>query len=277
MRTTPFALLVFSVPLWAATPASPASYEIAAPDLAFVNLSADLGVLYEETFTHHLSVPGVEVMTAKKIAALVSKERARQLLGCSDTNCLIELGNALGADAILTGSLGRVGDVFQANLSVISSRDGTTLSARSAHAESQSDFLQLLAGLGDEMGREIDRRIHPVVSVGGAGRRWSWIPAGAGVVAAGVGTGFLLAAQGSSNQLVAAQMHTGPSLSLAQASSVSQQGQTQQTVGLIGLSVGVAAVVAGAAMFALGGAYEVRATASLSPAGGGAAISGVFP
>ena len=48
---------------------------------------------------------GFEVTTPSQVSDVLSLERQRQLLGCSDSGCLAELGGALGVDAIVSPSL----------------------------------------------------------------------------------------------------------------------------------------------------------------------------
>jgi hypothetical protein len=257
----------------AALPHPAGILRIAAPDLQLVNVTADLGGLYAEHFAQHLASDAVSVVTSKKINALLGLERQRQLVGCGDSSCFLELANALGADAIVTGSIGRVGGLYQININIISSRDGATLSARSVQASSDEAVLQTLAATGEDMSRELLRKLRPKVFVGGRLRRLSWIPAVAGV-AAGVVGGILLAdAASTSHQLNGKTGSTAPgALSVAQGQQLVSQGQSQQLWGWVAAGGGVALLAAGAGMFLFGGAVEV----SGSPAGAGVSVSGSF-
>jgi len=48
---------------------------------------------------------GVEVISPSEIAAVLGLERQRQLLGCSESGCLAELGGAMGVDYIIQGAM----------------------------------------------------------------------------------------------------------------------------------------------------------------------------
>jgi len=62
---------------------------------------------------------GYEVISSDDIAALLSMERRRQLVGCEDASCLAEIGGALGVPLMVNGSLGRVGGTYSLALTLI--------------------------------------------------------------------------------------------------------------------------------------------------------------
>ncbi len=68
-------------------------------------------------------------ISSSEIETMLGAERQRQLLGCGEdsTSCLTELAGALGAGFMLTGSLAKVGGVFQLNLQVVDTRNARTL------------------------------------------------------------------------------------------------------------------------------------------------------
>ncbi len=49
-----------------------------------------------------------KVMTADAIRNMLAFEKQRQMLGCSDTGCIAELGGALGADYLVAGKVSRL-------------------------------------------------------------------------------------------------------------------------------------------------------------------------
>jgi hypothetical protein len=62
---------------------------------------------------------GVEVVTQREIAAVLSLERQRAMLGCSSDACVAELGGALGCDRLVTGDLARLGESFLLHLRLV--------------------------------------------------------------------------------------------------------------------------------------------------------------
>ena len=85
-----------------------------------------------------------EVISSAEIKNVLGFERQKQLLGCSeDSQCLAELGGALGVDYLISGQLGRLGKRYRLDLRLIDAR-------RSRVVASEGDFLEGGEdGLGD--------------------------------------------------------------------------------------------------------------------------------
>jgi len=83
---------------------------------------------------------GVSVVTPSDVAALLGVEHQRQMLGCAESGCIAELGGALGADRVIRGSVGRVGDSLVVNIASLDPK-------RASQAASVS---RRLKGAGDE-------------------------------------------------------------------------------------------------------------------------------
>ena len=63
---------------------------------------------------------GYTVITTQDIRAMLGFERQKALLGCeSDTSCLAEIGGALGADLIISGTIGKLGDAYSMSLTLL--------------------------------------------------------------------------------------------------------------------------------------------------------------
>jgi hypothetical protein len=62
---------------------------------------------------------GAEVVTQREIAAVLSLERQKAMLGCSSDACVAELGGALGCDRLVTGDLARLGESFLLHLRLV--------------------------------------------------------------------------------------------------------------------------------------------------------------
>lgn len=91
--------------------------------------------------------PGFSVVSPSEIVTLIGFEREKQLLGCSDSGCLAEIAGAMGADRLVSGSIGRLGSSTVVSI--------TALDARKAQAVSnvyetlpKGDDEALLAGMG---------------------------------------------------------------------------------------------------------------------------------
>ena len=58
----------------------------------------------------------VSTMGMDEIQAMLTMEEQKQLMGCDDQSCLAEIAGALGADKLVVGSVGRMGDSSVFNL-----------------------------------------------------------------------------------------------------------------------------------------------------------------
>lgn len=103
--------------------------------------------------------PGVSVLTQSDVAALLGAERTRQMLGCSDSGCIAELGGALGADRVVHGSIGRVGGSLVVNLSALDPRRAATAASVSERLRGGDEeaFLDVLPALADGLLAETGR------------------------------------------------------------------------------------------------------------------------
>src|SRR5438309_267107 len=104
--------LVVSLLLAQADAGSALPVRIAAPGLTSVDLSEAMGGLFADHLAKQLELHGLKVTSRSEMQALLGLERQKELMGCSDestASCLAELAGALGADGVLTGTLGKVG------------------------------------------------------------------------------------------------------------------------------------------------------------------------
>jgi hypothetical protein len=104
---------------------------------------------------------GVSVVAESDVAALLGAEKQRQMLtGCSDSGCLAELGGALGADRVVHGSVGRVGNSLVITISSIDAPRSRTVGSVSERIKGAGDeaFLDALPAMVDKLLHEPVRR-----------------------------------------------------------------------------------------------------------------------
>ncbi len=72
-----------------------------------------------------------ELMKARQFTVIertemdeILKEQGFQQTGCTDENCAVEIGQLLGAQKIVTGNVGKVGDIFSISLRIIDVQKG---------------------------------------------------------------------------------------------------------------------------------------------------------
>lgn len=138
---------------------------IAAPGLSGVNLDEAIVEFFSEHFAQQMALRGVSVVTAAEIATLIGLERQRQLVGCSDDSgaCLTEIADALGVEALITGSIARFGGTLQANLKVIRASDARPLSLISRTANTEDAMFEALINAADLAAREVLAALRPGV------------------------------------------------------------------------------------------------------------------
>jgi hypothetical protein len=96
---------------------------------------------------------GVSVLTQADVAALLGVEKTRQMLGCTDSGCMAEIAGALGADRVVHGSLGRVGESLVVNVSALDPRRAAASSSVSERLRGAGEeaFLDVLPSVADAL------------------------------------------------------------------------------------------------------------------------------
>lgn len=244
--------------------------KLAAPSWTAVEVSPEKAQFFALHLSSALRDRGLSVITAQDIATLLGVERQKQLLGCGEdtSNCMVELGSALGAQLVLTGSIAKLETTYQVNLRVLQSADGKVVAQQAVRAETQE---KLLAAL-DEAAGSLARQLEPRAPAGSA-RNVAWIPAvGAGVFVV-VGSVFLGLAGASSAELERKLVFGVMRADLAP---VVEEGQSRERLGWGSFAVAGAAGVTAVLMFLLGA--PPPATVSIAPVNGGAVagVGGVF-
>ncbi len=98
------------------------------PKLAITALSSagevapDIAKSITELVTAEVAARGYfDAISSAEIATLLGVERQRQLLGCNEESgsCLAEMTGAIGARFVMSGTLAKLGGVFQLNLQVM--------------------------------------------------------------------------------------------------------------------------------------------------------------
>jgi len=281
------AALTLALSLLAAEP-----LKLASPGFTGVDISEAQATFFSDHFAQQLTLRGLQVTTSSQIGALIGFERQRQLLSCKETNgsCMAELAAALGVDGVITGSVGKFDQTYQVNVSVVSSRDGRTLSAFSRKVNGSSAVLDALNDAAAQMARDLPHAfakppapapskeivvngppphqpvtLEPTSAPDTEGlplhlKDWFWLSGGLGLLAGGGSAYFFVQAKSSADKLQAAATDpTHNRMSLAEANTVRANGVMGQTLGIslaamagVGLGVGAYCFFAGDSPPALG-------------------------
>lgn len=89
-----------------------------------------------QTLAFRLSAAKLNVLTTADVTAALGRERQAALLGCTETGCAVELGQAMGARYIVTGRLDKLGDRFVLVVSLFDSL--TSRAVGRAHQETDA-------------------------------------------------------------------------------------------------------------------------------------------
>lgn len=250
--------------------------QIAVPGLSVVNLPSKSAEFFSEHLAQELGAAGARVVSSRQITAVLGIDRQRQMLGCTDavSACMAELTNALGVDAVAIGDVAKLEKSFQLNLKLISAKNAQTLSTYTARLDSEEAVLDEMAVAAAQMASDVAPKLNRTLAPSDAGRihrvggrqglrQWAWIPAAVGVVAAGGGAFAAVQANSRYHELTGAQP-----LDLARADALRSEGNIWKTMTQVGLGIGAAGVMTGAAMWLLGGdGAQPLASVGISPSG----------
>lgn len=248
------------------------------PGFSAVGLADSKAAFFGEHLGAALARAGVRVTTQKTVSEVLGVERQRQLLGCTDTGCTVELTNALGADGIVSGEVATLSNSLQANVRLLSSRNGEVLEAISVRAPNDEALLDELESTARRIAATGAARLSRSLNVTSSGsislRKLAIVPAAVGLAGVATGTVLLIAA---SAQFEAIPLK-GTAITDAEALKHVADGRPLETGGWVAIGVGGAAIAAAVVMFIAGGSSsQVSAAVAPLPSGGAwAGIGGSF-
>ncbi len=237
--------------------------------VAVLTIKAENGVKQEvgNVVTEQLAAAiqgrGYAVMSPEDLSARLGFERQRQILGCTDNSCLAELGNALGVDRLVSGTIASVGRSVVINLVLLNNQSGAVDSRYSERVKDASDeaFLDLVP--------KAVNTLFPPEAVAGMAvaplRVAAWVTLGAGVAAVATGAGFFAIARSAQGEVTAG--NPSPYLTLQEKVAA---GKVNDVVGFTALGTGGALVVTSILLFLLG--PSTVPVVSVAPSAGGAVV-----
>ncbi len=288
-----FATLAVVVLCATPTPSSTplvAKMKLAMGTFRFVGLSAELQTFIPEHLAQSLQSRGVEVMSEQDIKQMLGRERQRELLGCNEesASCQAELMGALGAEGVVVGDVAQVGGLIQVNVKIVSGVTGKPLATFATRVERERDLLDAIDRAAIALAHALvpahsatlalDDAPPVVTSAPAMGRRsWSAVPAIAGAVVTLAGGTLLVLAQLNHDALTRRDRTTP--LTQETALLTANRGASFQTLGLIGVGVGGAALFAGALMFLLAAPEvdTIQPSIAFGPSGATVTVGGFFP
>ncbi len=238
--------------------ASTAAPTAAILDFGVVGGDARLGTVYAERFATRLDHRGVKTSTQQAMSSMLSLERQKQLMGCSEDadtgSCMAELAGALGSTYLAIGQVAKVGSAWQVNVRTLSTKTNTTFTSFSQTVATEGAVLDAITDAADSFIFALDPRLaKPRVA--------PWVVAGLGFGAAAAGSVFLFRV-GEANAKLRGPIDVAftPSDAVALANA-----RASEQIVAIGLLVGGGLALGGGLLWwALGG--KQRVTLALGPA-----------
>jgi len=81
------------------------------------------------------------VLAGTDMVALIDLDRQKQMLGCSDSSCLTEIGGALGVDLLLTSEVSEVGGLWLISLSLLNVTRAQAIARLTRKAETPRELV----------------------------------------------------------------------------------------------------------------------------------------
>ena len=95
------------------------------------------------------------VISKGDVEKILNAEEFKQMIECNDNSCLMEISGALGAEILVSGGIGKMGDLSQLSLKMLNNQDGTVYSRvsrtiegsdRALINETKSSVMELISG-----------------------------------------------------------------------------------------------------------------------------------
>ncbi len=146
MRPVAVALAALLLPAAARPEAKP---RVAVLDLSANGASRELAAAAGTAVATELDkLRAFQVITSEGIRSMLAFEKQRQMLGCTDAGCMVEIGGALGADWLVSGKVtrlapaGGVPETFNLDLTLTAVRSGQREGSVIETARSEPELLQ---------------------------------------------------------------------------------------------------------------------------------------
>ena len=190
---------VASIGAWAAEPAK-APVTSTAPHLVVLDFK---GVAVDESSTKLVQKlvvqalsnhKGIDPIAIDDVKAMIALEGQKQSIGCTENSCLAEVAQAMGAELVVAGEVGMLGDHALLQLSLYDAKTGSVVARQTVDAAR-------VDALGDKIPHAVTSLLHPLVESGrirdvvsDGNNPWGTVAVvglSAGAVTAAVGLGVL--------------------------------------------------------------------------------------
>ncbi len=159
MRLLALAVTVLLLPAAARPETKP---RLAVLDLAANGASKELAAAAGTAVANELDkLRAFHVITSEAIRSMLAFEKQRQMLGCADAGCMVEIGGALGADWLVSGKVtrlaaaGGVPETLSLDLTLTAVRTGQREGSVIETARSEPELLQRAARAAQKLVQKV--------------------------------------------------------------------------------------------------------------------------
>ncbi|OGJ88362.1 MAG: hypothetical protein A2268_05640 [Candidatus Raymondbacteria bacterium RifOxyA12_full_50_37] len=148
-----FCMLALAVALFGQT----AKLPVAVSELEGRGLGAgEAGTLTDALRSYLINTGSFRVMERGKMDEVLKEQGFQSSGACTDQACLVEMGQLLGVEYMITGSIGKVGGTYSVNVRMISIRTGEINRTVNKFYKGEIDGLltQIIPTVADEFARE---------------------------------------------------------------------------------------------------------------------------
>lgn len=191
MRAIVFFLVMVAMSLYAA--------DKSLPTLAVLDLSASQGVtasdaslIADRLETEFIKRNQFQVLERRRMDDILQEQGFQQSGACDNSNCEVQMGQLLGVDRLVSGSLGKIGSVYTLNVKLLDVASGRILDSRAIDIEGDLSLVltQGCAQIAQQLASDSTDNKKVVSQSGHKG--W-WIAGGVAILtAAGIGTYLVL-------------------------------------------------------------------------------------
>lgn len=138
------------------------------------------------------------VLERRKISSMLDEQGFQQSGACAASECQVQMGQLLGVDQIVTGSLGKIGNVFSMNVKIVDVQSGAIQSSYSVDVK--GDLSDVLTTGCKDLANRLANGGASSTSVGSSHKAW-WIAGGVTLLAT-LGVGTFIALQDDKSETV---------------------------------------------------------------------------
>lgn len=109
-------------------------------------------IIHDTLVAHVSKDPRLDIVSSEDMRRVLDVDAQKRAMGsCSDESCLAEVAGALGAQLMLYGTAGKLGDLVVVNVSLFDARTGKSVGRETVEAGKIEDLPAPLRAAGDRL------------------------------------------------------------------------------------------------------------------------------